>query len=181
MVNYSIKSKLTVTCVETQFSILETFEDGVSRLDDQGSSFKFRVEKYYELVVYTYCTFYSKNYLSVHWVRLICFGVNEAQALKAKTSLMHGLLLKVLWNSLFRSEGIHVRHIHVIAVKIEPPFESKQQRNNSYMRINITCAQCMAIIVFYFPSFVHQTLCFEHTRQVKVYMLHMVWVVDKLK
>ena len=47
------KSKLTVTCIsnlETRFSNLETFEDGVSRIESRGSSFKFRVEKY-ELVV----------------------------------------------------------------------------------------------------------------------------------
>ena len=34
----------------------------------------------------------------------------------------------------YRSEGIHVLEIHVIAVKIEPQFESKQQRNNSYKK-----------------------------------------------
>ena len=38
-----------------------------------------------------------------------------------------------LFETLFyRSEGIHVLEIHVIAVKIEPLLESKQQRNNSY-------------------------------------------------
>ena len=119
---------------QTQLSILETFKDGVSRLVDQGLSFKFWVEKYYEVVMYTYCNFYSKNYLSVHWVRLVCFRVNEACTLKAKYSLMHGLLLKVLCSLLFRSEGIHVHNIHIVAVKIEPLFQSKQQQNKSYKK-----------------------------------------------
>ena len=54
-----LKSKLTVTqCLDpwdsilkSWFSILKTFEDGVSRHDDQGSSFNVRVRKYYDLLV----------------------------------------------------------------------------------------------------------------------------------
>ena len=49
---------------ETRFSILETFDDPVSRLedrvssfDDRGSSFKFRFEKALSLKVYTYLSF----------------------------------------------------------------------------------------------------------------------------
>ena len=84
--------------------------------------------------MYTYSNFYSKNYLSVHWVRLVCFCVNEACTLKAKYSLTYGLLLKVLCSLLFRSEGIHVHKIHMVAVKIEPSFEGKQQQNNSYKK-----------------------------------------------
>ena len=93
----------------------------------------------------------------------------------------------------YRSEGIHVLEIHVIAVKIEPPLESKQQRNNSYKnslprsrfldvtqrspkralrdipktaarktntrndRIKNARAQCTAVILFDFSSFVRQT------------------------
>ena len=59
-------------------------------------------------------------------------------------------------------------------MKIEPPLESKQQRNNSYKnslprsrfldvtqrrhdRIKIARAQCTAVILFDFSSFVRQT------------------------
>ena len=48
----------------------------------------------------------------MHWVRLVHFHVNEARALKAKT----------------------FAYCRVKAVKIEPPLESKQQRNNSYKK-----------------------------------------------
>ena len=59
----------------------------------------------------------------------------------------------------YRSEGIHVLEIHVIAVKIEPPLESKQQRNNSYKKrpIKIARALCTAVILFDFSSSVRQT------------------------
>ena len=92
-----------------------------------------------------------------------------------------------------RSEGIHVLEKHVIAVKIEPPLESKQQRNNSYKnglprsrfldvtkrspkralcdiqktaaretntrndRMKIARAQCTAVFLFDFSSFVRLT------------------------
>ena len=41
-----LKSKLTVTCIsnlETRFSNLETFEDGVSSLDDRDSRIEFQI------------------------------------------------------------------------------------------------------------------------------------------
>ena len=41
-----LKSKLTVTCIsnlETRFSNLETFEDGVSSLDDRESRIEFQI------------------------------------------------------------------------------------------------------------------------------------------
>ena len=44
-------------------------ESLVSMIEDRVSNF----EKYYELVLYNYSTFYSKNYLSVHWVRPVAF------------------------------------------------------------------------------------------------------------
>ena len=43
--------------LETWFSILKTFDNGVLSLNDRGSSFEFWGEKYYELVVYTYLLF----------------------------------------------------------------------------------------------------------------------------
>ena len=46
-------------------------------------------------------TFYSKKDHPVPWVRLVCFHVNEACYLKAKT-FTHGLLLKVLWKLAFK-------------------------------------------------------------------------------
>ena len=60
----------------------------------------------------------------MHWVRLVHFSINKACALKAKM-FAYGLLLIVLLKLLFSSEG--TCEIHVIAVKIEPPFESKQK------------------------------------------------------
>ena len=48
----------------------------------------------------------------MRWVRPVCFRVNEARALKAKRHL-----------------GIHLRKIQIIAVKIEPPFKSQQERS----------------------------------------------------
>ena len=83
-VQYCLKVSWQSLALRLNSWFVKLFEDGVSRLDDWGSSFKFRVEKYYELVLYNYSTFYSKNYLSVHWVRPVCFRVNEAHALKAK-------------------------------------------------------------------------------------------------
>ena len=111
-VEYCLKVSWQSLALRLNSWFFKLFEDGVSRLDDWGSSFKFRVEKYYELVLYNYYTFYSKNYLSVHWVRPVCFRVKEARALKAKCHL-----------------GIHLRKIHIIAVKIEPPFKSQQERS----------------------------------------------------
>ena len=61
-----LKSKLTVTRVwrlKTRFSILETFEDQVSSLDDWGSRTKFQISswelvvKAHSLKVYTYLSF----------------------------------------------------------------------------------------------------------------------------
>ena len=55
-------------------------------IEDRGSSFKVWVENFsWKRTLYK-CTltFLSKNYRSVHWVRLVCFHVNEAHALKAK-------------------------------------------------------------------------------------------------
>ena len=50
----------------------------------------------------------------------------------------------------YRSEGIHVLEIHVIAVKLEPPLVSKNNettytRND---RIKIARAHCTAVILF---------------------------------
>ena len=41
-----LKSKLTVTCIsnlQTRFSNLETFEDGVSRIESRGSRIEFQI------------------------------------------------------------------------------------------------------------------------------------------
>ena len=80
-------------------------------IEDRVSNFESRNTMNLSCTIY-YSTFYSKNYLSVHWVRPVCFRVNEARALKAKRHL-----------------GIHLRKIHIIAVKIEPPFISQQERS----------------------------------------------------
>ena len=63
---------------ETRFSILEIFEDRVSRLedrvssfDDQRSSFKFRFKKALSLKVYTYLSFEKSRLLALGETRLL--------------------------------------------------------------------------------------------------------------
>ena len=65
----------------------------------------------------------------MHWVRLKCFN-------SCKQSLCFESKNVRLWssvNSPFKTYFLEVKakYIYVIAGKIEPPFESKQQRNDS--------------------------------------------------
>ena len=94
-----LKSKLSVTHVlilEHRDLILDSRNFQEWSLEDQGLSFKFWVEKYYEpcheSTLFKSVHFYSKNFYSVHWLRLVHFRVNEARALKAEM-FAYGLLL----------------------------------------------------------------------------------------
>ena len=56
---------------------------------------------------------------------------SEASRARTREGPAKGVFLKLAF---YRSEGIHVLEIHVIAVKLEPPLVSKQQRNNLYKK-----------------------------------------------
>ena len=65
----------------------------------------------------------------MHWVRLVHFQVNKNLRFESETNVR-------FWspvNSPFKTYFLEVKakYIYVIAGKIEPPFESKQQRNDS--------------------------------------------------
>ena len=61
---------------ETRFSILETFEDRVSRLENRVSRFasrKIRNLSWGRTLLKCTVNLFSKNYLCMHWVRLVHF------------------------------------------------------------------------------------------------------------
>ena len=82
----------------------------------------------------------------MHWVRLVRLN-SYKQSLRFESENLH------FWSPVdspfetcFRSEGkIHICN----SGEIEPPFESNNETNQTRNEdINITCAQCTAIILF---------------------------------
>ena len=119
--------------LETRFSILETFEDRVSRLENRVSRFASRSIRKLSwertLKVYTN-KFYYKNYLFMHWVRLVRFrgwrgkknvtrhscGREERLFLPALQEPVAGLQTFKLWENLVLLQREVVTNVLLILV-----------------------------------------------------------------
>ena len=96
-----LKSKLLITRVlilEHWDLILDSWFSKLSRMESRRSRIEFQILSWetlwtcHESALFKSVHFYSKNYYSVHWLRLVHFRVNEARALKAEM-FAYGLLL----------------------------------------------------------------------------------------